>query len=217
MKEENEEMSSFRKSKRDHFETGLREELIKKIEAGTPRSVIVYQYGVSRAAISKWMRNHVSEECQSKHRRPALTKVEKRSIVRSIAHGSLTPYAARQAHGISGDTLNKWLKESVKENTELALLDPFEMKEKPPAQPGLPDPEKEALKKALQEAQLKISALNTLIDVAEDGLKIAIRKKLVPGSRNNEAGLSPFKQGISLQTVWQNTPCLLRSFMEGSA
>lgn len=39
------------------------------------------------------------------------------------------------------------------------------------------DLEKEALQKALQEAELKIKALNTLIDVAEEQLKIEIRKK----------------------------------------
>ena len=39
----------------------------------------------------------------------------------------------------------------------------------------------EALKKALEEAELKIKALNTLIDVAEEQFKIAIRKK--PGAK----------------------------------
>lgn len=39
------------------------------------------------------------------------------------------------------------------------------------------DLEKEALHRALQEAELKIKALNTLIDVAEDQLKVDIRKK----------------------------------------
>ena len=65
----------------------------------------------------------------------------------------------------------------MKENVELAAYDPFEMKDKPEGQSDLPDPEKEALKKALEDAQLKISALNTLIDVAEDQFKIKIRKK----------------------------------------
>lgn len=165
-----------RLDKRGHFEAELREELIKKIESGTPRSVIVYQYGVSRAAISKWMSNHGSEEYHSKHRQTHLTEVEKRSIVRLIEQGELTPHEARKANGISGNTLNKWLKASKQENVELAVYDPFEMKDKP-AVPGLADSEKEALKKALEEAQLKISALNTLIDVAEDQFKIAIRKK----------------------------------------
>jgi len=35
----------------------------------------------------------------------------------------------------------------------------------------------EALQKALEETELKIKALNTLIDVAEEQLKIDIRKK----------------------------------------
>jgi hypothetical protein len=39
------------------------------------------------------------------------------------------------------------------------------------------DIEKEDMRKALQQAQLQIQALNTLIDVAEDKFKIAIRKK----------------------------------------
>ncbi|HEY4324163.1 MAG TPA: hypothetical protein VGN20_09255, partial [Mucilaginibacter sp.] len=147
------------------------------IEAGTPRSVIAYQYGVSRAAISKWMRAHGSEEYRSKQRGAHLTEVEKRTVVRLVEQGGLTRYAARNIHGISGDTLNKWLKASIKENVDLAVYDPFEMKDKPSAQPELPDAEKEALKRALEEAQLKISALNTLIDVAEDQFKIKIRKK----------------------------------------
>lgn len=62
MKKENEEILRARwYEKRGRFQPELRDELIKAIEAGTPRSVIVYQYGVSRTAISKWMRDHSSE------------------------------------------------------------------------------------------------------------------------------------------------------------
>ncbi|MCX2679386.1 hypothetical protein OOZ15_05470 [Galbibacter sp. EGI 63066] len=52
-----------------------------------------------------------------------------------------------------------------------------------------PSPDKEALEKALQEAELKIKALNTLIDVTEEQLKIDIRKNLVPNSLKDETGL----------------------------
>ena len=38
-------------------------------------------------------------------------------------------------------------------------------------------PEVRALKKALEEANLKVRALDTLIDIAEQQLKIDIRKK----------------------------------------
>ena len=40
-----------------------------------------------------------------------------------------------------------------------------------------------ALQKALEDAQLKILALNTLIDVAEEQLQINIRKK--PGAKQS--------------------------------
>lgn len=177
MKTKGEEVEPIiRFHERGHFQKDLRSEIIKSIEEGTPRSVIVYQYGVSRSTLCDWMRNHGSKEYLAKRNGIHLTEIEKRSIVRQIEQGALTPHGARKAYGLSGNTLNKWLKASVRENVELAGHDPFEMKEKP-AEPSETDPEKEALKKALEEAQLKISALNTLIDVAEDQFKIKIRKK----------------------------------------
>jgi hypothetical protein len=144
MQEEEDYIAAGRLVSNGHFHPGLRQELIKLIEAGTPRSVIAYHYGVSRAAISKWMRDHGSAEYRSKQMETNLRHARRRSL---------------------------------KANAELALYDPFEMKDKPEDEPGLKDPEKEALKKALEEAGLKISALNTLIDVAEDQFKIKIRKK----------------------------------------
>jgi transposase len=162
---------------RGHFQKDLRAQIVKLIESGTPRSVITFQYGVPRGTLCDWMKNHGSKEYQAKRNGSGLTDVEKRSIVRQIEQGQLTPHAARKAYGLSGDTLNKWLRSSVKENVELAVYDPFEMKEKPKIELDTPDLEKEALKKALEHAQMKISALNTLIDVAEDQFKIAIRKK----------------------------------------
>ena len=178
MKKEEEQREGLnRLNERCHFPGNLRDELVRLIESGTPRSVIAYQYGMSRATLSKWMHNHGSKAYQAKRQGTHLTEVEKRSVVRQIEQGILTPYAARKEYGLSGDVLNKWIKASVKENVELAVYDPFEMKDKPEGQSDLPDPEKEALKKALEDAQLKISALNTLIDVAEDQFKIKIRKK----------------------------------------
>ena len=178
MKKEVEQKGSLiRHNKRCHFETNLRDEIVKSIESGTPRSVIAYQYGMSRAALCKWMRIHGSKEYQAKQLGTHLTEVEKRTIVRQVEQGVLTPHAARKMYGLCRNVLNKWLKTSLKENVELAAYDPFDMKNKPEGQPDLPDPEKESLKKALEDAQLKISALNTLIDVAEDQFKIKIRKK----------------------------------------
>jgi DNA invertase Pin-like site-specific DNA recombinase len=181
--EEEKTGSIIRFHERGHFQTNLRDEIVKSIESGIPRSVIVYQYGVSRSTLCDWMRNHGSSDYRAKQQGKHLSDIEKRSIVRLIEQGILTPHAARKTYGISGNVLNKWLRSSMKENVELAVND-LEMMEKDPAEePDLPDPEKQALKKALEEAQLKINALNTLIDVAEDQFKIAIRKK--PGARQS--------------------------------
>jgi transposase len=169
---------------RGRFEKNLRDQIIQEIESGVPRSVISYRYGISRGRLSEWMTNHSSVEYQQKRQGKHLTGVEKRSIVRAIEQGSLTRHAARKTYGLGPTVLTKWLRESLKENVELAVYDPFAMEKKPSEQPDEADPEKEALKKALQEAQralqeaqMKNRALNTLIDVAEEQFKIAIRKK----------------------------------------
>jgi len=106
-KEEVEKGRIIRLNVQNHIQVKLREELIKLIESGTPRSVIAYQYGVSRAAISGWMRKHGSEDYQAKQQGRDLTEVEKRSIVRQVEQGTLTPHAARKAYGLSGHTLGR--------------------------------------------------------------------------------------------------------------
>ncbi|WP_449436499.1 hypothetical protein [Pedobacter steynii] len=72
------------------------------------------------------------------------------------------------------------------------------------------------MKKALEEANLKIRALDTLIDIAEEQLKIDIRKSLVPGSHQNETEPPQTRDQVTVQTVWQDKTCLLCSSVAGT-
>lgn len=90
----------------------------------------------------------------------------------------LTIREARIAYRITNEkSIREWLRQYKSEKVEICEGNAALMAKKKNA--ALPDSdlEKEALKKALQEAELKIKALNTLIDAAEDQLKVAIRKK----------------------------------------
>jgi hypothetical protein len=105
---------------------------------------------------------------------------QKRSIVRAIQEGRMTIFEARAAYKVNSTaTITTWIKELKRENAELVASNTAFMANQKPDQQSDADTKKalaEALKK-LEEAELKVQALNTLIDVAEEQFKIAIRKK----------------------------------------
>jgi transposase len=81
-------------------------------------------------------------------------------------------------------TITKWLRESKREKEELVCSNQLLMVNK--VEDRQSDPDKKALEQALaklQEAELKVKALNTLIDIAEEQFKITIRKK--PGAKQS--------------------------------
>jgi transposase len=89
----------------------------------------------------------------------------------------MTVREAMIAYRVSSSTINCWIKAYKGEKGELASIMGTKNSSKDKQGEDFSDKEKESLKKALQQAQLQVQALNTLIDVAEDKFKIAIRKK----------------------------------------
>jgi len=154
-------------------------EIVESIERGVPRSHITREHGIARSVLAYWMRDHGSPAYHAS-KQGHLSQQDKRSIVRAIEEGRMTIYEARLAYRVNSTvTITKWLKESKRENAELVGSNPALMAKKKQAQQPDPDTKKaldEALQK-LEEAELKVKALNTLIDVAEEQFKIAIRKK----------------------------------------
>lgn len=78
-------------------------------------------------------------------------------------------------HGIPTGSLSRIKKEVLKELGYYRILE--EMKNRSEDDPLTPEQEVEQLKKALELATMKVAALETLIDVAEDRHNIDIRKK----------------------------------------
>jgi len=172
------EGSVYKKSRR-HYDKGFILEIVESIENGMVRSVITKEHGIAKSVLADWMRDYGSPSYQAS-KKGHFSQQEKRSIVRAIQEGRMTIFEARAAYRVNSTvTITKWIKETKRENAELVASNVSLMANKEQNQQPDPDPKKalaEALKK-LEEAELKVKALNTLIDVAEEQFKISIRKK----------------------------------------
>ncbi|HXB07480.1 MAG TPA: helix-turn-helix domain-containing protein [Puia sp.] len=155
------------------------QKIVEAIEGGMRRRDVCDIYGLSRSTIRDWMKNYGSESYQVS-KQGHLNNAQKRSMIRAIREGRMTLKEAKLAYNMKSYTAILNLLRQEKENSDLR----GDMKPKANTAPGQEDAEKKALQKALEEAQLKIKALNTLIDVAEDQFKIPIRKK--PGAKRSK-------------------------------
>lgn len=168
-----------RKTSKSRYDIRLIMKIVKEIESGVPRKAIEAKYGVSHESLTTWLRRYSSASYQ-----PAVRKIyttsEKRSIVRAV-EGGMSISEATIAFGVSCRSLiQHWMKKFKVENAEISISNPIAM---PKNTTDTSAAEIKALRQALSEAHLKIKALDTLIDVAEENLKIDIRKK--PGARQS--------------------------------
>ncbi|MFI5154081.1 MAG: hypothetical protein ACHQET_12150 [Chitinophagales bacterium] len=175
-----------RKGRGSGFDKRFINGVVKAIEKGLPRTEAVKKYGMARSTLSDWMREHGSQAYHARKQR-RLSLADRRSIVRAIEEGRMTVAEAKLAHNLNWTpTITKWLRESRRENAELVASSKNLMANKVENQQPDPDASKKALEQALKELQeekIKVKALNTLIDVAEEQFKISIRKK--PGARQS--------------------------------
>jgi hypothetical protein len=135
---------------------------------------------MSKGTLSDWVREYASHAYIS--RQKPLNPVDRRSLVRAIEQG-LTIEDAKSAFNLpTTGIVKRYLQQAEKEKAELRLISTLMGKNEVRSE-AISSEDTAALKKALEEAELKIKALNTLIDVAEDKFKIKIRKK--PGARQS--------------------------------
>ena len=152
---------------------------VSSVESGISRKVICEQYAIALSTLDTWMRLYGSADYQA-HKRRTFTHQQKSSIVRAITEGRLNIKEAAAANSVPVDTVRSWIRTINRENAELAVLNRAVMAQQPPASPAQ---DLKALQQQLQEAQLKIAALETMVEIAEKQYKIEIRKK--PGAKQS--------------------------------
>ena len=176
-----------RLSPNGHYDPRFIEQVIKEIQAGLPMKAALARYGLKRGTLARWL--YESPKYHFKRTKAAATPaVTKRSIARAIRQGRMTIKEAMAACNIqTAGTIRQWMAWEKREIDELAASNQQEMAKKiiTSTDTALPSSVEEidSLKQALAEEKLKNAALNTLIDVAEQQLKINIRKK--PGARQS--------------------------------
>ena len=178
--------SSGRKGRGPGFDKRFIKEIVEAIENGLPRSEAVREHGMARSTLSDWMREYGSQAYHAS-KQGHLSLQQRRSLIRAIEEGRMTVAEAKFAYGLRWTpTITKRLRDTKRENEELVFSNKTHMANKEDDQQPDPDPSKKTLEQVLKELEqekLKVKALNTLIDIAEENFKISIRKK--PGAKQS--------------------------------
>lgn len=161
---------SKRSNPASQFDKRLILQIVKEVEEGLPRKEACSIYGMAYCTMNEWIRKYASESYRAKQR-GVFTDHQRRKIVRLIQDQKITRHQAQKLYKIGKKALNAWLLTAKKEEAELVISNPNDM----PIEPVSCSPSE--LRKQLNEASLKIKALETMIDIAEQQFKISIRKK----------------------------------------
>jgi transposase len=161
-------------SKRDNpasqFDKRLILQIVKEVEEGLPRKQACSIYGMAYGTMNEWIRRYASDSYQA-NRKKVFSDHERRKIVRLIQTQKITKQQAQKLYKVGNKALGAWLLNAKKEEAELVRSNPSDMPIDPLSYSQI------ELTKQLSEAKLKIKALETMIDIAEQQFKIAIRKK----------------------------------------
>ena len=185
VKKDEEQSIIGRYSSKGNWDKRFIAEVVEEIHNGMPFNGAHQKYGVALGTLRRWVFEAKLAIPSDKLKRPVPIEL-KRSVVRAVQTGRLSIKEAMRTYGIKTEkTIKAWREQFEQENDELAPANDREMKKKKPDHNNSIDSNNDikALQKALEEAQLKVAALNTLIDVAEEQLKINIRKK--PGAKQS--------------------------------
>lgn len=163
------------------YEKNFIVQIIRELEQGQSRDYLCNHYGIPPTTLKSWLSRHDLQFPRQGKRR-TFTAFEKYKVVHIVLQGKMTSGQAAVAYGIKNTGLiRNWVKQFKRQNGELSSIKQQDMSKKKPVVQSAD--EIKTLEKELEEARLKVVALNMLIDVAEEQFKINIRKK--PGAKQS--------------------------------
>lgn len=163
-------INSTRSNPTSQFDKRLILQIVKEVEEGLPRKEACSIYGMAYCTMNEWIRKYASEDYQAK-RRKVFSDQDRRKIVRLIQDQKITKQQAQKLYKVGKKALNDWMLQAKRQEAELGKSNSSDM----PIETLCNSPSE--LSKQLNEANLKIKALETMIDIAEQKFKISIRKK----------------------------------------
>ena len=145
-------------------------QIVREVEEGLSRKEACSQYGMAYCTLGEWMSRYGSEHYHAT-KRTSFSAGQRRSIIRAMQEDRMTKDEAHLIYKVGKKTLNTWLREAKQEDNDLVSFNQEDMAVKQINYPG------NELQNELVQARLKIKALETMIDIAEEQFKITIRKK----------------------------------------
>lgn len=165
------DIRSTRPDKTFAFPKNLIKQIVQEVETGLNRKDACIKYGMAYHTLKEWLNQYGSDKYHT-NKKNILSIQQKRGIVRAVTEGRMTKEEACFSHKLHKRLLNDWILKFKREDQQLAINNQQQM---PPTNISSVSSDE------LQEAKLKIKALETLIDIAEEQFKISIRKK--PGAK----------------------------------
>ena len=157
--------------------------LIAELETGTPRQDLLARHQIKGGTFSVWVQHYASSAYKNKIKKT--TSPSKHAVVRAILSGRMTIEEARVACNLkTTETIRIWISNYQQENPDLSAVNSSALANKKSSVKTVVEHDQlKLLQQQLADEKLKVAALNTLIDVAEEQLKINIRKK--PGAKQS--------------------------------
>lgn len=148
--------------------------IVQQIESGElSRTQACQQYGMAYGTVLDWMKRYGTSAAATK--RAPLTPQQRRQVASAVVEGRMTIPEAQAAYNIAyAGTIRTWVRAYKQQNKELAALHQTSSGMSTSPQTTTTNQQQD---KELQQAKLKIAALEAMIDLAEQHFNISIRKK----------------------------------------